>query len=106
MKLKVYISGASLLESVIAISIISGCLLVGLQVITSVNNVTTPKEFYAEKLNRVKALEAVTSSDSSSELESTESVTEQKPYGKLVELQVELAMGKTLKLWTFKTEQP
>ena len=63
MRVSLYISGASLLESVIAISIISGCLLVGLKVFASVNNTTPPKEFYAQKFQRGQFLASMTLED-------------------------------------------
>ena len=49
MKTKAYIAASSLLESVIAIAIISGCLLVGLQVFSSINNSTPPIDYYNQQ---------------------------------------------------------
>lgn len=49
MKTRAYITASSLLESVIAIAIISGCLLVGLQVFSSINNSTPPIDYYKQQ---------------------------------------------------------
>jgi hypothetical protein len=56
MKTTLHISGSSLLEAVIAIAIIAGCLAVGLSIFVSVTNVQPPTDFYTQDSQLKRAI--------------------------------------------------
>lgn len=110
-----YISGASLLESVIAISIISGCLLVALQVFSSVSDLQPPKQYYQQQQALNAALaglvipkQALSESlvKQNALLESTTETGANTDHDLLLEQAIVVSKDKQLKLWTFKSEWP
>ncbi|WP_435578723.1 hypothetical protein [Gilvibacter sp.] len=104
MKRKAYIAAASLLESVIAISIIAGCLLVGLQVFQTVYGKRSTQDYYQQKYAESKTLAAVVLDSTTTQGSITPLIENE--IGRLDEHQTTTAKGQPIATWRFKSIQP
>lgn len=111
MILKRKLKASSLVESIIAISIISACLLVGLQVFNSVLTTTSLPSFYQSQARANKLLGSLLQESSEKEKNNTldslekEQITFQNDLP-LLEVWIPYLQGQELTLWILKPLNP